>query len=790
MIPLTPTNQNGVADADYTVASSVTFDAGETSKTIRFSATQASDNDDDESVLLEFGTLPAGVSEGSPSESLVTIYDDDLPVTLGGNRPGDLRLVDGTMTDGAGNLCEGRLEIYYDGQWGTICDDYWTKENADVACRVLGFAGGSVEEFSRRYRSLFPAGDREQPIWLDDVQCDGGEAGLMDCRARPVGRHNCRHAEDVGLRCLKNDGPFIVNIEFDEPPGGDGSYDLGDTVEVTVVWSEAVTVTANTNRYPAVWLAYDGGNAVRAYYDESRSGSDRTVFIHTIRDFGNGTSFPTVRVGHDSLYVGDPRSLEEPGSIVSAQGGAPAVLGHRAYRSDGATAQATGGDEPATIVRAPSFNDPGADGAFGPGETMEVSFVFSSPVEVDESGGTPSVQILLGGTVPRQAQFARGGGTLQLVFSYTLTDGDGAHRSVFVDSNSLALNGGAIRDPDSELDADIEYQAAAEFFLPAEAPTLQSATVDGSTLTLTYSETLDNSAPLSASSFAVTVNGSPRSVRGAGPGQSNVILLLDPAVVAGDTVTVSYTAPSGTNAGRVQDTSGNAAASFSGQTVTNNTAAANNPATGAPAIGGTAQVGEALSVDTSDIGDSDGLTNVSFSYQWLADDGNISNATASSYTPVEADEGKTIKVRVSFTDDAGNPEVLTSAATAAVAPVPQEETPLTATVHDAPDSHDGSSVFTFELRLSEAPRRPFSYLLLRDEAFTVTGGTVTKARRLDRESDTPNVRWEMSITPHGDGTVTVVLPATTDCEAVGAICTADGRMLSNRLEITVPGPES
>ena len=65
---------------------------------------------------------------------------------------------------------------------------------------------------------------------------------------------------------------------------------------------------------------------------------------------------------------------------------------------------------------------------------------------------------------------------------------------------------------------------------------------------------------------------------------------------------------------------------------------------------------------------------------------------------------------------------------------------------------------------------------------------MTKARRLDRDSETPNIRWEISVTPHGNGSVTIVLPATTDCEADGAICTADGRMLSGRLELTVSGP--
>ena len=121
----------------------------------------------------------------------------------------------------------------------------------------------------------------------------------------------------------------------------------------------------------------------------------------------------------------------------------------------------------------------------------------------------------------------------------------------------------------------------------------------------------------------------------------------------------------------------------------------NSPATGAPTIGGTAQVGQTLTAGTSGIADGDGLDNVSFSYRWVADDADIAGATGSSYTLTGSDEGRAIKVRVSFTDDAGNEETLTSAATRAVAP------PLTAQLLDTPLSHDGQTAFTFELRFSE-----------------------------------------------------------------------------------------
>ena len=92
-----------------------------------------------------------------------------------------------------------------------------------------------------------------------------------------------------------------------------------------------------------------------------------------------------------------------------------------------------------------------------------------------------------------------------------------------------------------------------------------------------------------------------------------------------------------------------------------------SPATGQPTISGTARVGEMLTADTSGIADADGLTNVTYGYQWLGDDTDIAGATSSTYTLVDDDEGQTIKVRVIVTDDAENETTLTSEATAVVA---------------------------------------------------------------------------------------------------------------------------
>ena len=92
-------------------------------------------------------------------------------------------------------------------------------------------------------------------------------------------------------------------------------------------------------------------------------------------------------------------------------------------------------------------------------------------------------------------------------------------------------------------------------------------------------------------------------------------------------------------------------------------AKANTAPTGLPTISGTPQVDETLTADISGIADADGLTNVSYLYQWIAGGSDIDGATGSSYVLTSSEQGQTVQVRVTFTDDAGNQETLTSAAT-------------------------------------------------------------------------------------------------------------------------------
>ena len=206
----------------------------------------------------------------------------------------------------------------------------------------------------------------------------------------------------------------------------------------------------------------------------------------------------------------------------------------------------------------------------------------------------------------------------------------------------------------------------------------------------------------------------------------------------------------------------------------------NSVATGAPAIMGTPRADETLTAITTGIADADGVTNAAFNYRWLADDSPISGGISSTYTLLDEEEGKAIKVRVSFSDDAGNAESLTSAATSAVA-----ASRLTATIYGVPESHNGSGEFTFELRFSEAPS--IGYAILRRHAFTVTGGNLANATRLEQGK---NLRWEIAVRPSSNVDVTILLPATSDCTDQGAICTGRNKLLSTRLELTVLGPQS
>ena len=115
---------------------------------------------------------------------------------------------------------------------------------------------------------------------------------------------------------------------------------------------------------------------------------------------------------------------------------------------------------PPTVDGTPSVSGAGTDAQWSVGETVGVTVTFSEAVDVDTSGGTPSIGIGLGGTAARSATYASGTGTTELVFEYTLVSGDSSHGYMAVTPDSLALNGGTIRSAGSGVDALLAHNGA------------------------------------------------------------------------------------------------------------------------------------------------------------------------------------------------------------------------------------------------------------------------------------------------------------------------------------------
>ena len=91
---------------------------------------------------------------------------------------------------------QGRVEVLWDGHWGTVCDESWDDKDAEVVCRQLGYSGGVIvdpEEFG------YGCGQ----IWLNDVECQGNEATLAACEHPPLGVNDCSHEHDAGVWCSK-----------------------------------------------------------------------------------------------------------------------------------------------------------------------------------------------------------------------------------------------------------------------------------------------------------------------------------------------------------------------------------------------------------------------------------------------------------------------------------------------------------------------------------------------------------------------------------------------------------
>ena len=121
-------------------------------------------------------------------------------IMVHGVENGDLRLVNGPTAN------EGRIEVYYDRQWGTICDDSWNNRDADVLCKQLGY----IDAEYVRYRAQY--GEGTGPIWIDQIHCSNGAESVIDCKHNGWGINDCKHREDAGVKCRRKIAVKPLNL--------------------------------------------------------------------------------------------------------------------------------------------------------------------------------------------------------------------------------------------------------------------------------------------------------------------------------------------------------------------------------------------------------------------------------------------------------------------------------------------------------------------------------------------------------------------------------------------------
>ncbi|XP_067833437.1 deleted in malignant brain tumors 1 protein-like isoform X2 [Heptranchias perlo] len=144
-----------------------------------------------ESTLVQCRAKSLGEHNCNPGEEASVICSDEIALRLRNGR----------------DACSGRVEMYYNNTWGAVCDDDWDMLDAKVACRQLGCGAAQSAPAKAHF------GTASGSFWLDDVQCEGTESTLWQCRAKSLGEHNCNPGEEASVICSGQLEVRLVNGE-------------------------------------------------------------------------------------------------------------------------------------------------------------------------------------------------------------------------------------------------------------------------------------------------------------------------------------------------------------------------------------------------------------------------------------------------------------------------------------------------------------------------------------------------------------------------------------------------
>ena len=758
-------------------------------------------------------TVKATDDDDNTATKEITVTVTDVTETETQYTDGDLRLVDGKTEN------EGRLEIYHDGQWGTIVDDYWTDVESDVACRQLGYDAGSGGNSRRFLKSYFGGAATSVPIWLDDMNCTGDENRLVNCEHPPWGVHNARgdHVEDVGLRCALR-RPRVQDVPALSGPGTDLLYGEGETVEVTLTFSEKVTVKTE-NGTPTVGLLLGGSTARTAGFVRG-DGTTQLVFAYTLST--SDGSHESVRVPENSLRLNG-------GAISSDPHGGNVVLTH-------AGAERGGTPSPELTARFTAV----------PPEHVGVRFAFevhfSENVVLSQNSAPGSFLDVTGGTVAKAEPLTGS----NFGWNVEIDPASRADVTISLPMRSCGSSG-AICTADSRVPSnriDMTVPGPATFSVAdAEVREGPEATLDflvtlsraKDERTWVYFETNDGTATAGEDYTATT--GHLVFAPGVTSKTVSVSVLEDAHDEGSEILTLTVTQVhteingdiksemsevvgialigDGTATGTIHDT--DSQPKEKSQSKESNDALVltarfeSMPAThdGANAFKFKIQFSEEIAM--SYVNMRDDVLDVS--------GGEVTGArrlvpgsNQGWEITVEPSSNTNVSISLSPTTDCNadsavcteDRTALSSSLAAMVSgPAPETETdtqtesdsstnttPLTArfesmpATHDGANAlHDGANAFNFEIQFSE--EIAMSYVNMRDDVLDVSGGTVTGARRLVSGS---NQGWEITVEPSSNANVSISLSPTTDCNADSAVCTEGGTALSSSLAAMVSGP--
>ncbi|XP_063962816.1 deleted in malignant brain tumors 1 protein-like isoform X2 [Lytechinus pictus] len=235
-------------------------------------------------------------------------HQEDAGVVCTGvtTTPGmDIRIV------GGASRSEGRVEVLVGHRWGTVCDDLWDINDANVVCRQLGFSGATSATMSASF------GPGSGDILLDDVSCSGTEASLLDCQHRGVGSHNCAHSEDAGVICESLAGPDVGT--YMRLVGGLNSHQGRLEININNQWGTVCDDSWGINDAIVVCRQLGFPSAISAPTSAHFGQGSGTIWLDDVNCAGNENSL--MDCGHRGIGVHNCAHSEDAGVVCSASDG-------------------------------------------------------------------------------------------------------------------------------------------------------------------------------------------------------------------------------------------------------------------------------------------------------------------------------------------------------------------------------------------------------------------------------------------------------------------------------------